>query len=76
MQREDDRRERRARHREPAQDRGEQARRKCVQRDVDKVIAERVVTPEPVKDPERGVRDRVVLLRRSGVEPDPAQSVE
>ncbi len=58
------------------EDREEQQRRGEVERDVDEVVPERVVAPEPVLDPEGGVGERVVLLGRPELEPDSPEPVE
>ena len=62
-------------HREPAQQHHDEKRRERVQEDVDEVITEGVLAPELVKEPEGRMNDRVVLLRRSDLEPDSPQSV-
>ena len=51
-------------------------RGQCVQRDVDEVVAERVVAPERGARSRTRVRDRVVLLRRADIEPDRPEPVQ
>ena len=58
-----------------AQQEGQEKRRQRVETDIDEVIAERVLAPESMEQPERRVDDRVVLLRRADLEPDSAQPV-
>jgi len=74
VQREDRRGQPRARHLQAAQGDANEKRRAAVQDDRDEVVAERGVAPEAVLDPERGVGDGIVLLRRAQVEPDAPDS--
>jgi hypothetical protein len=62
------------RKRAAAKQQAEQGGGGRVQQDVDEVIAERGVPPEPVLEPESRVEERVVLLRRPGLEPDAQES--
>ena len=47
-----------------------------VKEDVYKVVSKHVVAPQPVLGPERRVENRVILLGRPDLEPDPPQPVE
>src|ERR1035438_2708135 len=47
-----------------------------MERRICKVVAKSRVTPEPVLDPKRAVEDRIVLLGRARLEPDPPQPVK
>ena len=76
MQREHERGEPCARHGKPSQNQPDQPRGARVQNDVHQVVAERVIAPEPVEDPERRVSDRVVLLCGADLEPDAPQAVQ
>ena len=59
---------------EAPEDQYQQACRGGVLQNIGEMIAERCVAPQPVLDPERGVKQRVVLLGGMGVGPDPPQS--
>ena len=76
MQREEERGEPRSRDGETAQHEEEQKRGGRVQHEVDEMVAERGVAPEAVLEPERGMQERVILLRGSGRGPNQPQSVQ
>ena len=59
---------------EPPQDAEQQDGAEAVQEDVDEVIAGDGVAPEAVLHPERRVQQRVVLLGRAEVGPDPPEA--
>ena len=73
VEREHDGRQRRAGHVQPPQDHPQEAGREHVQEDVDQVVAEGRISPEPMLDPEGGVDQGVVLCGRPELEPDPPQ---
>ena len=74
MQREDHSCEQCAGHREPPQDEHNERGRHGVQRDVRQMVAEERVSPQPMLEPERGVQQRIVLLRRADLGPDAPQT--
>ena len=47
-----------------------------VQDDVDQVVAERLVAPEAVFDPECAVQDRIILLGGAEFEPDAPEAMQ
>ena len=47
-----------------------------MEQDVDEMVAERGIAPEPVFKPERGVQERVVLLGCAGLSPDADEALE
>ena len=76
MQREDQPGEHRSRHREAAQDEHDEIRGRRVEHDVREMVAEKCVPPEPMLQPERGVQQRIILLRRAQLGPDAPQAAE
>ena len=74
MQREQKAGEPRAGNVEALEHSHEEPRARRVQRDVHEVIAERRVAPESMKNPERRVSDRIVLLCRADGKPDAPQT--
>ena len=75
MKREERTRHRSAGYLEAPEKHDEEARRHAVQDDVDQVVAEEGVIPETRLQPEGRMDERIVLLRRAGLEPDPRQAV-
>jgi hypothetical protein len=76
MEREDPSRQPAAANAEPARDRDNAERGREVQCHVREVIAENAGAPEAMFDPERGVKERVVLLSRAEIKPDAPQPAE
>jgi len=70
MQREDDGGEKRTGNREPPKNDRQQPGRRGVENDVYEVIPDRGMTPQLVHEPERGMGQRIVLLRGTNVEPN------
>jgi hypothetical protein len=66
----------RSRHGKPAQRQGRQQGDEAMQPEIDQVIATRIICPESVLQPESAVHQRVMLLGRSQVEPDPPQPLQ
>ena len=73
MQREDQSREQRPAHLELPQDEHEEDGRRRMQSHAGEVIADERVAPQPMLEPERGMQQRVVLLRCAHLGPDAPQ---
>jgi hypothetical protein len=76
VERECCRREQRARQVQGPQQPEEQEGHDSVEADIGQMVAQGRVAPESVLDPECTVEERVVLLGRSGLKPDPPESVQ
>jgi len=61
---------------QPLEDEGQQDGAQRMEQDGYHVVAERVVAPEPVLEPECAVEEGIILLRGSGLGPDERQSME
>ncbi len=58
-----------------SQDEPKQDYVQCVQRDIHRVIAERMKSPEFILNPEGGAGDWIILLQGEEIEPEPIETV-
>ncbi len=74
VQREQQRRQPSPWHGQPLQDQREENCRARMQQQGDQMVAERLVSPEPVLHPEHAMQQRIILLGRSRFDPYPAEA--